>query len=373
MTVNQLAITDKDVAAVQLRVNELRRWMQSATPRDLAKIANQASDARKWLRVKAAATTMRVEASRLECEALRRLGMINGGVDLLSDSPSKTTARKFADMDEGSWEEFLSSITDGAAPLTLHKRFQGEQKKDAAAKYTAGEIDRVKKEYMQSGEPFTIDDFREKILVRWASDGVSANSDPGWMRKSRKQAGIALDDLVWDDPYVREGMNEVIRSALRGMLGSYDLDTARLPEFIAYLDTSKRWIHVHVDTASPEQLRFAALWRRQQAAALIKVAEDIEIEADSKDESTSSDGVSYSQDMSHYPAIQQYRDDIDRALHVLHQAVSKYRNDESASAGVFMADQLIAHITWPIRIDLSTISYEDILDLSEYRNPLDDQ
>jgi hypothetical protein len=120
---------------------------------------------REVLRIRKATTAIRIEATKLECECLRRLGQLG----TTEKGYWGATARVFGAMPESEWAEFLDSVKDFTSPNSLRSRWEHQ-------KYEADRQRRYR-ESADSGKTHEPYDFTKRPdLYRDGLDGFDSGS-----------------------------------------------------------------------------------------------------------------------------------------------------------------------------------------------------
>lgn len=250
-----VATIPEDLVQARSRLAQVAEWIAHAeSPEDLGAAAQGCFEAREWARIRKLSAEIRCEVVRLECIALRKLGVL-GGQALAAAGLSvhyRSAAEYFSGLQDQEFEDLCGKITAASTPVSLRnivrraerQRFvhaQGynllcepeSRRYDASGAWgedgpnVARAVRVILRTAVRDNEPFTVGDAAD-ALVRHLAEGLREGDPfPGG------------SDFV-EDPDFREGMSEVIRKALRE---SVAVDTG-IPEFVTTNTADHGWVRI---------------------------------------------------------------------------------------------------------------------------------
>jgi hypothetical protein len=212
-------------------------------------VVEQAHMIRDWLKLVKGSALLAVEATRLECIALRRIDQA-GATDRLPVA-SRGPARRFGAMNETEFEALLGSVVNWVTPLTLHLRMKRDEDAredhDRGRKAGRGQADSIQPielaefiqaagallgDYSLKGQPFTIAEVADEIARDYGDKYASGAFREG-LREAVRQA-LRVDDGGWHDEFKSDG-----------------------PAWVTYFEDRAGWVRIPWGSASLDQ--FAAM------------------------------------------------------------------------------------------------------------------
>lgn len=240
---------------------------------------------REVLRLRKASSELRIEATRLECQCLRRLGQLG----TKEKGHWGATARAFAAMADAEFDELMASISDVGSPNTIRLRWEHKRYEEQRQQRYRQSVD--------SGRTFAPYDFTERpdihvvgvdgfvsaverLLaletpedladqVRDLLGDLVAHGEPFTVAEAAAKLAVrlGLEPDALDDYGAKELIREHIRRDMSEEPGEY------WPRFVTYHDDEIGWVRVPFNRATVEQIRYMASTRLVQAQQYMNKAE----------------------------------------------------------------------------------------------------
>ena len=272
-------------------LQRLADWVANfATAEELAWNSDKFKDLRNLLKVQKAAKSLRVEAVKLECVALRRVGQ--AGLEAKIGMHDRAVAKWLAEMSDDEFEKLLEDSSNEVSPVSLMRACRDEQRNlskhiggygdyDPDADVCAYRLEAEARDILRSLEhldSFTVEDAANELFDRFESH---------W--------GGEIPREVADTP-----LKEVVRGVLRipepgrGVILVGESVT-ELPSFVTWSD-SGIWRRIPWKRASVAHLRVMVETRELQARQMVEKAAEMRelltvIEMSAKSESESADAA----------------------------------------------------------------------------------
>lgn len=260
-----------DLAGQAALLRQAQALVMAADAADAADAAEQARMARDWLKVVKGSQALAVEATRLECMALRRIGSL----DDLSVLPAtrRAAARWYAGLTDAGFAALLADIKGWVSALAIYRRAEQERRRDDDRR--AGAATGEGREQAPHLSPQSLRD-----LIQAAS-ALVGNYTSDELPFSVSEAAEELAESVAspncaNEPAFREGCREAIRQALALDDGGVNSDLAVSPDapaWVTYHDDDGGWLRIPWSRASLEQFRAMVDLRRLQHEQLAAVVE----------------------------------------------------------------------------------------------------
>jgi hypothetical protein len=280
-----------DVEMNSENLQRLADWVANfATAEELAWNSDKFKDLRNLLKVQKAAKSLRVEAVKLECVALRRVGQ--AGLEPKIGMHDRAVAKWLAEMTDDEFDKLLDDSSNEVSPLSLMRACRDEQRNlsnhiggygsfDPDADISVYSIEREARDILRALEhldSFTVEEAANELFNRFESY---------W--------GNELPREIADAP-----LKEVVRGVLRipepgrGVVLVGDTVT-ELPGFVTWSD-SNEWRRIPWKSASVAHLRVMVETRELQARQMVEKAQEMRellnvIEMSAKSESESADAA----------------------------------------------------------------------------------
>lgn len=258
---------------IELTVENLERladWVANfASAEELAWNADKFKDLRNLLKVRKAASALRIEAVRLECVALRRIGLAN--LENKLPAHERRVAKWFAEMTDDDFEKMLDDSQNEVSPLSLMRECENEQR--YVSRHISGYGD-----FPPEADIEPMDILREAHNILSSLDSFDSFT-------VEEAANSLLDRLkdVWGDELPREfaatPLREVVRTVLRlpdageGMFEIGDTYLS-LPTHVTWLDSGV-WRRIPWQRATVAHLRTMVENRELQAEQLARRAAEM--------------------------------------------------------------------------------------------------
>lgn len=250
-----------DIELTAENLERLADWVANfASAEELAWNADQFKDLRNLLKVRKAASALRIEAVRLESVALRRIGLAN--LENKLPAHERRVARWFAEMTGDDFDKLLNDCENEVSPLSFMRECENEQR--YVSRHIAGYGD-----FDPNAEIEPMDILREAHNILSSLDSFDSFT-------VEQAANSLLDRLkdVWGDELPREfaatPLREVVRTVLR--LPGPGEGTFEIGDVYFSLPTHVTWFDSGVWRRIP--------WQRASVAHLQTMVENRELQAD---------------------------------------------------------------------------------------------
>lgn len=290
---NELAVRSAfDIELNSENLQKLADWVANfATAEQLAWNSDKFKELRDLLKIRKAAENLRIEAVRLECVALRKVGQAN----LESKLPAhdRKVAVWLAEMTESRFEALLEDCVNQVSPLSLMRECNNEERNlrkhiggygdfDPDADISDWGLEWEAKNILRSLEQF--DSFTVEEAANALLDRLQAHRD----------------DVEIPREFAETPLREVVRGVLRlpepgrGVVRINDTVTF-LPPFVTWNDGGT-WRRIPWKRATVEHFRNMVETRELQAKQLLDKAQEMRellaaVEMSSSSETESVDGA----------------------------------------------------------------------------------
>ena len=288
-------IVTKSAFDIELNAENLQKlanWVANfATAEELAWNSDKFRELRDLLKIRKAAESLRIEAVRLECVALRKVGQAN----LQSKLPAhdRKVAIWLANMVESDFEKLLEDCANQVSPLSFMRECNNEEHN--LRRHIGGYGD------------FDPDADISELGLEWEAKNILRSLEQFDSFTVEEAANALLDRLQdrWEGieiprEFAETPLREVVRGVLRlpepgqGLVRINDTVTF-LPSFVTWSD-SGMWKRIPWKRATVEHFRNMVETRELQAKQLVQKAEEMRelltaLEMSSNMETESVDGA----------------------------------------------------------------------------------
>jgi hypothetical protein len=268
---NELAVRSAfDIELNSENLEMLAAWVsQIASPENLAWDSDRFKDLRNLLRTRKAAADLRIQAVKIECIALRRIGLA-GLADKLKYE-NKKIALQLAEMSEEDFSALMDDCDNQYSPASFLRSIDDE--KEWRQRYYGGrqatyEIRpdlELRFEFRQILEmlegPFTVQQAADELFLR--------------LEKTYRDQGTKMPRELADEP-LREVVRAVLRSPDPGSAVYIGANEITVPEYVTY-DTTAGWYRVSWREAILADFKSMVALREKQAAEMIAKAESLRL------------------------------------------------------------------------------------------------
>jgi hypothetical protein len=280
-----------DLDSVKARLFLVREWIGTLdSSEEAAHAVKVVGEYREWMRIKKVAADMRVEALRIECVAIRRVGVL-GGSRYLVPGNLRRVATEMAEMTATEFDKWLDRITVDSGPITPYGLWQQQREKAQRAldyargeAYGRGEAERalgpvrprrrrIDGEYLREYGTYDPDDIRDAIGVVLGSaiqDGAPFTMSDAVDNVCR-QLGDSIPEPLSDNLEFRRGLAESIRYAIAADAQGVG-KTVNSPRYVTFSDDAEGWLRVPWEAAHLDQLRNMCELRQRQAKEMAEAA-----------------------------------------------------------------------------------------------------
>jgi hypothetical protein len=281
---------------VELNAENLQRladWVANfATPEELAWNNDKFKDLRNLLKVQKAAQSLRIEAVRLECVALRRVGQANLHGKLTGHDAR--VAKWLANMSEDEFGKLLEDSDNEVSPISLMRFREGQEQRLGS--------------YIRGSGDFDPDYDISVYGLEWEAKNILRSMEQFDSFTVEQAATALLERLTekWDcidlpREFAETPLREVVRGVLRMPEPGKDLVrvgdvVTYLPSFVTYCDSQSTWQRIPWKRAQVMHFRAMVETRELQARQLQDKAAEMRalldaIDIASEAESESVDGA----------------------------------------------------------------------------------
>jgi hypothetical protein len=288
-------VVNRSAFDVELNAENLQRladWVANfATPEELAWNTDKFKELRNLLKVQKAAHNLRVEAVRLECVALRRVGQANLHGKLTGHDAR--VAKWLAEMSDEEFAHVLEDSENDVSPISLMRMREREQKTLSSWVVGAGDYD-DEAHISEDGLEYEAKNIL-RSLESFESFTVEQAATALLERLQEKWEGIELPREFAETP-----LREVVRGVLRMPEPGKDLVRVDdmvtfLPSFVTWCDSGV-WRRVPWKRAHVKHFRNMVETRELQARQLLQKAAEMRalleaVDCAAESESESLDGA----------------------------------------------------------------------------------
>lgn len=271
----------------------LANWVANfATPEELAWNSDKFKDLRNLLKVQKAAESLRIEAVKLECVALRRVGQ--AGLEGKLTHHDAAVAKWLAKMSDQEFDKMLEDSANQVSPISLMRACKGERQRLGS--------------YIPGSGSFDPDEDISEFALEWEAKNILRSMEQFDSFTVEQAATALLDRLTekWDGmdlprEFAETPLREVVRGVLRMPEPGQDLvrigdSITYLPSFVTWCDNDKMWQRIPWRRAQVMHFRAMVENRELQARQLQEKAAEMRtlldaIELASEAESESVDGA----------------------------------------------------------------------------------
>jgi len=289
---NELAVRSAfDIELNAENLQKLAEWVAHfATAEELAWNSDKFRDLRNLLKVRKASQSLRIEAVRLECVALRKVGQANLESKLLSHD--RKVATWLAEMNDDDFDKLLDDCANQVSPLSLMRECNNEQ--------------RNLRNHIGGYGDFDPEVDISEYGLEWEAKNLLRSLEQFDSFTVEEAANALLDRLNdhWNNEIPREFAETPLREVVRGVLRLPEPgkgcvfvgDTMTfLPTFVTWQDGSS-WRRIPWKRATIQHFRNMVETRELQAKQLLEKAQEMRrlldaIELSSDNETESVDGA----------------------------------------------------------------------------------
>jgi hypothetical protein len=257
-------LSDPDVARTLAKLRAAREYVRGCPEDEALKARRDAETVRHWARINKASGEIALEACRLQATAMRRLAQL-GSAHIAG--MGRAASEWLGSLDDEDFAEVIDGTRYAKSPVTLYNE---HCKREAAA-------DAYRRGQEIAGGGGERAEFES--LTRAASTVLHAAMEEGattvgeLTEELARQLDVSLDDHGHGGWAVREGVESVIREALR----SENISSEAHPDFVTWKDREAGWLRIPWPAATLDQLRWMAEFREEQARELAEAAETLRI------------------------------------------------------------------------------------------------
>lgn len=277
------------IAAQVAALRAARHLAATATAAEAADLLGRARVAREWVKVYKAAREVEVEACKLQCAAMRRIGQLDPAV---AGRNARHIAVWLAGYDDEAFAGLLARVPaptrphDPRGPFRLYSEWLAESRAEAARAAGADAARGKQKAFppepsddgLPGGEWFNLASAAADVLNAAFAGGAVTVPDLAAELARQLDADTRLSYPV--GVAAREGFEVVIREAIRAdNIRGTNLDSGRggsaagtMPAWVTYQDPAAGWVRVPWQAARLAHVQFMADYREAQAAELARSA-----------------------------------------------------------------------------------------------------
>ena len=269
---NQLAVRSAfDLELTSENLENLASWVaEIATPENLAWESDKFRDLRNLLRTRKAAANLRIQAVKIECIALRRIGLAGLGAKL--DTANRRIAKHFSEMSNEDFDALMRDCNNQHSPQSFLRSIDEEW--EQRQRHYAGRV------YWEQEPNAQIDlrfEFRE-LLKAISVEGPFTVAEAAEVLFENLEETYNTFDRSLPREFADEPLREVVRAVLRSPVPGSDViidDTCvTVPEFVTY-ETTNGWFRVSWNRALLADFRNMVQHRMKQAEAIFRKASDL--------------------------------------------------------------------------------------------------
>lgn len=262
MTAALATLEGLDIQKQTAVLRQAQAAVADASAFDAVSAAEQARMVREWIKVIKGSAALAIEATRLECLALRRVGQVGAHREL--PSHKRSVARLFSELSDADFDLLvMAEIKARSTAIGIARQIERER---------AWRINREAGRAIAGGEPgqiVPVTDDQLQNLVEAAGAMLNTYAADGVPFAVTDAAAAIAEDLGYDQhsAAVREGLREAIRQAIRiddGGEGCSDDPDA--PAWVTYHeDDAGGWVRISWANASLDQFSAMVDLRHSQA------------------------------------------------------------------------------------------------------------
>ena len=256
------ALSDAAVRRHLAQLRKAREYVRTAPEDEALKAKRDAETLRHWARINEASAEIAMEACRLQATAMRRLAQLG--------SPHIAGAGRMAaiwlgSLSDADFDALMDGMRYAKAPTTLYNDHRKQVERD-------GKLERGRKIVEGDGWPADYDS-----VCGAATYVLNAAMASGATTVNELTMNLAdclgYGDADMGDPVIREGVETVIREALR----SENISGENHPDFVTWKDREAGWLRIPWVAATLDQLRWMAEFRQEQARELQEAADTLAV------------------------------------------------------------------------------------------------
>jgi hypothetical protein len=248
-------------------LEQLAAWVSDiASPENLAWESDRFKDLRNLLRTRKAAADLRIQAVKIECIALRRIGL--AGLESKLDYANRKIALHFAEMTDQSFQSLMDDCNTQSSPAAFLRSLDVEWEERQRYYRGGSEYEPIPElefeleakhvlETLATSDSFTVAEAAERLYERMF--GLAEN------------LGVDLPREFADEP-----LREVVRAVMRGpqagdTVYSGDVELS-IPRNVTY-ETTAGYVRIPWNKAMLLNYRYMVELRHRQAQELAEKAE----------------------------------------------------------------------------------------------------
>lgn len=259
--------------AIQEQVRSLhaiRLWVRGVGAYEASETATKAKQVRSYLKAINGAAAIALEATRLECDALRRLGQI-GAADKAGSPEMVNIARQFASMSDAEFDALLVDLKPWASAVSIVRAMRRAEREQEERNWGQS---------VGSGTPGSPVPPQHSISsLAEAAGALLADLTTDGKPFTIAEAAEKLAEHVCDNytsPAARAGYIEAVRLSIQAENGDHGWASCGGPQWITYQEDEVGWVRIHWSAATLDQFRAMVDLRRHQLAELRNRVEDLE-------------------------------------------------------------------------------------------------
>jgi hypothetical protein len=217
-----VATIPQRVAEIRLTIAGITKSIREAGDPDTIKAQkDKVRMAREWAKIHKIAKEVHADLIRIEIECLRRIGQIDGGLDVLT-AAEKAAAKFFASLSESDLEQVIRDFGDRATATGVYRAHvsasEANYMRDLGRKIAKGERPwnglSDDEKFDEAAERFRYDDIGALAQL---VDSYAAQGETLWIEDIADQLIEQLDSegIEVKGRALREGVREVCRKAVR--------------------------------------------------------------------------------------------------------------------------------------------------------------
>lgn len=253
-----------DVARTLANLRAAREYVRDCNEDEALKAKRDADALRHWARINKAAGEIATEACRLQAVAMRRLAQL-GSPHIAG--PGRAAAEWLGSFSDADFAAFIAGMRGARSPVTLYNDHR-KREADEAARRRGCEIAEGGGE---RAEFESITRAASALLHAAMENGATTVNE--LTEELARHLDVSLDDRGYDGWAMREGIEAVVREALR----SEDVSSEAHPDWVTWKDREAGWLRIPWPAATLDQLRWMAEFRQEQARELQEAADTLAV------------------------------------------------------------------------------------------------